>query len=195
MKTRFFLIAALLTFSIPAQAKITCDHQGCRPEMGSDALFHSRSYHRSSHRQQRYHASSAREESHDSGIVRSHKTNAIARVGSRYVGMFQAYIDDLEANGAIVKFMGGIRSGHCWSGEMHPCGKALDVCQYSRGVVDHRCHLPGRSTIAEIAARHGLFEGGQWCNSDYGHAQVGISAAACETRLTHRYHHKKHARM
>jgi hypothetical protein len=41
------------------------------------------------------------------------------------------------------------------------CGKALDVCQCRRGVVDPRCHLPGRATIAAIAGPHGLFEGGQ----------------------------------
>jgi len=30
---------------------------------------------------------------------------------------------------------------------------------------------------------HGLFEGGRWCNSDYGHAQVGVTAAACGDRF------------
>lgn len=28
----------------------------------------------------------------------------------------------------------------------------------------------------------GLFEGGRWCNSDYGHAQVDVTAAACGER-------------
>lgn len=113
------------------------------------------------------------------GTVRSHKTGATAQVGSAYASRFQGYIDDLETQGAIVYFMGGIRRGHCWSGGLHPCGKALDVCQLSRGRVDPKCHLPGRSAIAAIAARHDLFEGGQWCSSDYGHAQVGMTAEAC----------------
>jgi hypothetical protein len=30
-----------------------------------------------------------------------------------------------------------------------------------------------------VAASHGLFEGGRWCDSDYGHAQIGVTAAAC----------------
>lgn len=120
----------------------------------------------------------------NAGVVISHKTGARTRVGATYAWRFQAYIDDLEANGASVRFMGGLRRGRCWSGGKHPCGMALDVCQYRRGVVDGRCHLPSRRSIAVIAARHGLFEGGQWCNSDYGHAQVGVSAAPCgETRF------------
>lgn len=113
----------------------------------------------------------------------SHKTGATANVAASHAHNFQAYIDDLEANGAIVKFMGGYRAGRCWSGGLHPCGLALDVCQLRRGVVDSRCHLPGRAAIAAIAARNGLFEGGQWCRSDYGHAQVGVTAGACGHNL------------
>jgi len=116
------------------------------------------------------------------GVVRSSKTGATARVGVQFAARFQAYIDDIEARGATIKFMGGIRRGHCWSGGMHPCGKALDVCQTGRGRVDPRCHLPSRHELARIAAAHGLFEGGQWCHSDYGHAQVGESAAPCGSR-------------
>jgi hypothetical protein len=113
------------------------------------------------------------------GNVISHKTGASARVGAQYASRFQSYVDDLEARGATVYFMGGIRRGHCSSSSMHPCGKALDVCQTSRGRVAAKCHLPDRSTLARIAQSHGLFEGGQWCNSDYGHAQAGETAAAC----------------
>jgi hypothetical protein len=29
---------------------------------------------------------------------------------------------------------------------------------------------------------HGLFEGGRWCDSEYGHAQIGVTAAACGDR-------------
>jgi hypothetical protein len=117
------------------------------------------------------------------GVVVSRKTNARARVGIAYAARFQAYIDDLENNyGARVLFMGGIRRGQCSPSSEHPCGKALDVCQLRRGVVDPRCKLPGRITLGQIAAAHGLFEGGRWCNSDYGHAQVGVTSGACGDR-------------
>jgi hypothetical protein len=119
------------------------------------------------------------------GFVTSRKTGARARVGVAYAARFQAYIDDLETNhGANILFMGGIRPGRCLISSLHPCGKALDVCQLRRGVVDPRCHLPGRAALAGIAAAHGLFEGGRWCNSDYGHAQVGLTAGDCGDRRT-----------
>jgi hypothetical protein len=118
------------------------------------------------------------------GVVISLKTGAKARVGISYAARFQAYIDDLENNyGARVLFMGGIRPGHCSPASEHPCGKALDVCQRRRGVVDPRCNLPGRVAIGRIAASHGLFEGGRWCDSDYGHAQIGVTAAACSDKI------------
>jgi hypothetical protein len=114
------------------------------------------------------------------GIVMSAKTGARARVGVAYAARFQAYIDDLEKNyGARVLFMGGIRPGRCLPESEHPCGKALDVCQMKRGVVDPRCNLPSRVVLGQIAAAHGLFEGGLWCNSDYGHAQIDVTAPAC----------------
>ena len=114
------------------------------------------------------------------GLVVSHKTGAQARVGVAYAARFQAYIDDLENNyGARVLFMGGIRPGRCSASSQHPCGKALDVCQLRRGGVDPRCNLPGRVTLGQIAAAHRLFEGGRWCQSDYGHAQTDVTAAAC----------------
>lgn len=117
------------------------------------------------------------------GMVISRKTGARARVGVAHAARFQAYIDDLENNhGARVLFMGGIRPGRCSPSSEHPCGKAMDVCQLRRGVVDARCNLPGRFTLGQIAAAHGLFEGGRWCNSDYGHAQVDVTAAACGER-------------
>ena len=114
------------------------------------------------------------------GIVISSKTGARARVGVAYAARFQAYIDDLENNhGARVLFMGGIRPGRCRPASQHPCGKALDVCQLGWGRVDPRCKLPDRVTLGRIAATHGLFEGGRWCHSDYGHAQTSVTAAAC----------------
>lgn len=133
--------------------------------------------------------------SYGSGIVRSGKTGATAHVSPRYAPEFQAYVDDLEANGATVRFMGGYRKGRCWSGGMHPCGKALDVCQLARGVVDRRCNLPNKGRMIEIARRHGLFEGGQWCSQDRGHAQVGVSAGACGSNLYAAVRKFKHRRM
>ncbi|MGC1680041.1 MAG: hypothetical protein WA760_01610, partial [Pseudolabrys sp.] len=116
-------------------------------------------------------------------IIISHKTGARARVGVAYAARFQAYIDDLEnKHGARVLFMNGIRPGRWSPASEHPCGKALDVCQRWRGVVDPRCNLPSRVALGHIAGVHGLFEGGRWCNSDYGHAQVGVTAAACGDR-------------
>jgi hypothetical protein len=118
------------------------------------------------------------------GVISS-KAGARARVGIAYAARFQAYIDDLENNyGARVLFMGGIRPGRCSISSEHPCGKALDVCQLRRGVVDPRCKLPNRVALGQIAASHGLFEGGRWCDSDYGHAQIGVTAAACGDRRT-----------
>jgi hypothetical protein len=117
------------------------------------------------------------------GFVISSRTGARARVGIRYAARFQAYIDDLENNhGARVLFMGGVRPGTCSPSSEHPCGKALDVCQLRRGVVDPRCKLPARAELGRIAASHGLFEGGRWCNSDYGHAQVDATRACGESR-------------
>ena len=116
----------------------------------------------------------------NAGIIVSSKTGARTRVGVAYAARFQAYIDDLEKNyGARILFMGGLRPGRCSIFGEHPCGKALDVCQLRRGVVDPRCNLPGRVTLGRIAASHGLFEGGRWCDSDYGHAQVDVTAPAC----------------
>ena len=137
--------------------------------------------------------------------VVSHKTGARATgLSAMYATRFQAYIDDLEAHGAKVLFMGGYRSGHCSSGHLHPCGRALDVCQLSRGRVDHRCNLPSRGTIGAIAASHGLFEGGRWCDSDYGHAQIGgtacgeqyyASARRHMRRVARRHHHHHRVRL
>src|SRR6476620_6941728 len=117
------------------------------------------------------------------GVIVSSKTGARARVGVAYAARFQAYIDDLENNhGARVLFMGGIRPGGCSPSSEHPCGKALDVCQLRRGVGDSRCKFPGRAALAQIAASHCLFEGGRWCNSDYGHAQVSVTRSCGESR-------------
>ena len=128
------------------------------------------------------------------GVVVSHKTGATARVSPQYAARFQGYIDAIEATGASVRFMGGIRRGHCSSSSMHPCGRALDVCQVGRGRVDPRCRLPGRHELARIAEAHGLTEGGIWCNSDYGHAQVGMTAGPCNRKIAKRRVHEEIAR-
>src|SRR5262249_40739008 len=41
-------------------------------------------------------------------------------------------------------------------------------------VVGHRDDV----VFDDIAAAHGLFEGGRRCHSDYGHAQISVTAAA-----------------
>ena len=118
-----------------------------------------------------------------SGIVRSGKTGATARVSPRYRAVFQAYVDDLEAAGASVRFMGGYRGGPCAPPRhKHPCGMALDVCQLARGVVDGRCGLPSPATVSSIARRHGLTEGAVWCSTDYGHVEAGPSAGGCASK-------------
>lgn len=119
----------------------------------------------------------------ESGVVRSAKTGATALVAPAHRAAFQSYIDDLEANGATVRFMGGIRRGPCWSGGLHPCGKALDVCQTTRGHVDRRCHLPGARQEIALAAKHGLHSGAIWCHSDYGHIQTQATASSCQRNL------------
>ena len=49
-------------------------------------------------------------------IVRRHKTGATAHVSPTYAPRFQSYIDDIEATGAKVEFMGGYRRGPLLAG-------------------------------------------------------------------------------
>ena len=105
------------------------------------------------------------------------RTGATATgIQPRYAAQFQAFVDDLEAHGVTIKFMGGYRPGRCWQADKHACGMAIDVCQYARNVVDSRCHL-SREVVAELAEKHGLFSGGLWCNPDFGHVEAGGSVA------------------
>ncbi len=144
-------------------------------------------------------------EAHEKGnsIVRSHKTGAPARVSPRFAPIAQAVVDDLERGGATISFMGGYRRGPCWSGGLHPCGLAIDLCQTARGVVDGRCNLPSRAEEARIAAAHGALSGGIWCNQDRGHIQLGKTAGACGSNLysavskfkTRRRHAGRHHRV
>lgn len=118
-----------------------------------------------------------------SGIVRSRKTGATARVSPRFAPIAQAIVDELERGGAAIRFMGGYRSGKCWAGGLHPCGLAIDLCQTARGVVDPRCKMPSRAVEARVAAAHGALSGGVWCNQDRGHVQLGQTAGACGRNL------------
>lgn len=156
----------------------TCEHAGDCTVLNSSVSMPSLSRRRSQNRNTVIRVPNTKGKA-ESAVVSS-KTGAHARVGIAHAGRFQAYIDDLENNyGARVLFMGGIRRGRCSISSQHPCGRALDVCQLRRGVVDPRCHLPSRVALGKIAASHGLFEGGRWCNSDYGHAQIDATATAC----------------
>lgn len=118
-----------------------------------------------------------------SGVVRSAKTGATASVSLKFAAIAQAVVDDLEASGATIRFMGGYRKGKCWSGGLHPCGLAIDLCQTARGVVDRRCNLPSRAVEIKVAERHGAVSGGIWCSQDRGHIQLGLSASACGSNL------------
>ena len=171
-----------------ASSALTCDNDGHCTTLNAAAGTTAGSTSRTETAQ--YMAASPQRHAFDAngnkaiGVVISLKTGAKARVGVSYAARFQAYIDDLENNhGARVLFMNGIRPGHCSPASEHPCGKAIDLCQRRRGVVDPRCNLPGRVALGRIAASHGLFEGGRWCDSDYGHAQVDVTAAACGDKI------------
>lgn len=188
LPTRLAALAAiLLAFgTIDASAIITCNQQGCSDYIISGQEGVKTTFRHHSPRKATKAARNAPDAAPialGSGVVVSHKTGAKARVSPAQAHKFQAYINDLEAHGAVIKFMGGYRPGPCWPGGLHPCGKALDVCQYARGVVDRRCNLPGKIVMAQIARANGLFEGGQWCNGDLGHAQVGVTAGACGSNL------------
>ena len=132
-----------------------------------------------------------------SGVIRSHKTGATARVSPKAAPAMQAMLNDLEENyGAKIKFIGGYRAGTC-SGDTHYCllrhqhwfGYAMDVCQTDRGVVDPSCMLPEPAVFNKIARAHGLYEGSVWCNGDYGHVQF-LNSGGCNGTAHGRGGHK-----
>lgn len=106
--------------------------------------------------------------------IRSGKTGETATVAAEYAGRFQSFLDDLEAHGATIYYMGGIRSGHCSIGSQHPCGWAVDFCQDYYGHVSgaRDCRLPEPAEFHKIVVAHGLHDGSVWCRSDYGHVQA-----------------------
>lgn len=77
-------------------------------------------------------------------------------------------INELEATGYKIKFMGGYRNDPCSKRHMHGCGLAVDINQFARNVV--RPHLPNNATA--IASKHGLLHGAVWHNADTGHFEL-----------------------
>lgn len=121
-------------------------------------------------------------------VIRSGKTGVTTTVAPQYRAQFQGYIDAIEAAGATIYYMGGYRRGKCSiPRHKHPCGMAIDICQDRRGHVSgaRNCNLPKPAQLAAIAAAHGLLEGGVWCRSDYGHAEVRTErqAMGCGSNL------------
>ena len=189
----------------PQQNVITCNQQGCSDWHMAASSASSRKHTRHSRRRpakpaqgmqvdkpQEYavvgpNGQLEKRETHECkrGIVRSAKTGATAHVSSKYGCTFQSYINDLEAMGAKIYYMGGYRRGQCSAGSQHPCGSALDVCQDSRGRVSgaRDCYLPGPAAMAAAAARRGLHEGSVWCRQpDYGHVQAIKTGSTCIAR-------------
>jgi hypothetical protein len=183
MPQRLYAVALALAISVCASAadakplrqqQLNCDNNGrCISATAQPAERVARSRSARANRAARTTYSGA-------GVVRSGKTGATAFVDPKYAGRFQAYIDDLENNyGARIVFMGGGRGGRCGLANQHACGggQAVDVCQYSWGVVDRRCGLPSRGVLAKIARNNGLYEGAEWCRPDTGHVQVRFSGS------------------
>jgi len=167
------LSAAAITTQVHAtsRANVTAEELGFKKVFGYEGIIHQSDY--------QWHVMITTHNNNDGGgrgNVHS-SAGASAVVSAAYAPAFQALIDDLEAHGAVIKFMGGIRPGRCAQAHKHSCGMALDICQHARSVIDSRCHLPGLAIENQIAAAHGLFHGAQWCRPDRGHFEVGGSAA------------------
>ena len=106
-------------------------------------------------------------------VTISSKAGAKAKVNSSVKNNFVAFIEDFEATGGKILFMGGWRShGSCSRCVMHPRGLALDICQHARNVVDSRCRFPRDATA--LAEKHGLDHGAKWNNKDTGHFEVRL---------------------
>lgn len=106
-----------------------------------------------------------------------------AKVGVRWQTQFQGLIDDLEAEGYRIEFMGGWRKwGTCRKCDAHPKGRALDINQTARNRVTRR--FP--SDVTRIAARHGLCHGAIWGNADRGHFEVADASRSTKCRAVAR---------
>lgn len=108
-----------------------------------------------------------------------------AKVASRYARQFQGFIDDLEAHGYRIDFMGGWRrSGTCRSCDAHPAGRAIDINQTARNRVTRK--LP--ANVTSIAARHGICHGAIWDRPDGGHFEIAEKSRATSCRRFARKH-------
>ncbi len=181
-------ILATKASAAPAEGVVVCDHLGCsdRPHAGLAVTARHAEAHRRHVHAYRARKTHQRPSLADSAFaaVRS-RAGAVAYVLRAQVARFQGYVRALEARGATIFYMGGIRRGRCSPAHQHPCGEALDVCQDARGKVSglKDCHLPPPPEMAEIAEAHGLQEGSTWCRRpDYGHAQVIRTGSRCAAR-------------
>ena len=57
--------------------------------------------------------------------------------------------------------------------------KPVALGRSRRGVVDPRCNLPGRVVPGQMPPRTVSLKAGAWCHSDYGHAQIDVTAPSC----------------
>jgi hypothetical protein len=122
-------------------------------------------------------ARARRQRQQGGGVVMSLKW--LARSRRRCVcRSFQAYIGDLEANMAAYVYG---RIGRALLTFQRAPAEGSDVSGPARRGRP-AMQSADRVTHGQVAAAHGLFEGGRWCNSDYGHAQVDVTAAGCGER-------------
>lgn len=105
----------------------------------------------------------------DTVVIRS-RSGATARVASSHAHQFRCLVNEIDATGYRIRFMGGVRAGSCAPpANKHPCGLALDIDQTARDVT-----LRGfpRQASTVLAKRCGLFPGSEWRNADTGHFEV-----------------------
>ena len=159
----------------------TCDVRGYEPptrKAAAQSRRHFQGRNVRDHRHYRHHRESSRE--FRAATVHSRKMGKTAHVAAAVAPAFQGFLNDIEDAGARIKFMGGIRPGRCIVPDsLHPCGRAIDVCQFKRNVVDRACFSAvSRGSISRIAHRWGLVDGGDWRHADFGHFEVRDLSAA-----------------
>jgi hypothetical protein len=124
-------------------------------------------------------AAKARTDANGNLVTVRSATGKTAKVAARYRAAFQALVDDLEASGYHVDFMGGWRAwGSCRNCNAHPAGRAIDINQTARNRVTRR--FP--SGVTEIAARHGICHGAIWGNPDRGHFEIADASRSTQCR-------------